>query len=68
MLVVISGDNSTNDRTRAELTAIYERRVTLLAYARHLEHYGPSTAIAFQPKLIGRSGTDFKKIVSTPSV
>lgn len=56
MLVVISGDNSTDDRIRAELTAIYERRAILLAYARHLEHYGPTTAIAFEPKIIGRVG------------
>ena len=56
MLVVISGDNSTDDRIRAELTAIYERRAILLAYARHLEHYGATTAMAFEPKIIGRVG------------
>ncbi|BGP03149.1 Metal ion transporter [Rhodotorula toruloides ATCC 204091] len=54
MLMVIQGHNENDAKTRSDLSAVFERRAVLLAWARHVERYGVGTSVGFHPVLVGK--------------
>ncbi|BGP27345.1 hypothetical protein JCM10295v2_006313 [Rhodotorula toruloides] len=54
MLMVIQGHNENDAKTREDLSAVFERRAVLLAWARHVERYGVGSGVVFRPVLVGK--------------